>query len=59
MSLGGAESLASIPVESSHLGCTAEELRRAGVTAGMVRLSIGLEDADDLWADLHQALGRG
>jgi cystathionine beta-lyase/cystathionine gamma-synthase len=59
VSLGGSESLASIPVESSHVGCTAEELRRAGVTAGMVRLSIGLEDADDLWADLDQALGRG
>jgi len=59
VSLGGAESLASLPVESSHIACTAEELRRAGVTAGMVRLSIGLEDPDDLWADLDQALGRG
>lgn len=59
VSLGGAESLASLPVESSHVGCTAEELRRAGVSPGMVRLSIGLEDPDDLWADLDQALSRG
>ncbi len=59
VSLGGAESLASIPIESSHVGCSAEELRRAGVTPGMVRLSIGLEDPEDLWADLDQALGRG
>ncbi|MHB8418052.1 MAG: trans-sulfuration enzyme family protein [Myxococcales bacterium] len=58
VSLGGAESLASIPVETSHLGYSAAELARAGVTAGMVRLSVGLEDPDDLWRDLGRALGR-
>jgi O-acetylhomoserine/O-acetylserine sulfhydrylase-like pyridoxal-dependent enzyme len=35
---------------------TAEELARAGVTPGMVRVSIGIEDAEDLIADLQQAL---
>lgn len=59
VSLGGAESLASLPVETSHAGCGEEALRRAGVTPGMVRLSIGLEDPRDLWEDLDQALGRG
>lgn len=57
VSLGGAESLAALPIESSHVGCTPLELRRAGVTPGMVRLSIGLEDPEDLWADLERALG--
>ena len=55
-SLGGVESLVSLPVDSSHVGYDASELARAGVTAGMVRLSIGLEDVEDLWEDLDQAL---
>ena len=42
---------------TSQWGHTPEELHRAGVTQGMARLSIGLEDADDLIADLDQALG--
>ncbi len=58
VSLGGAESLASLPVQTSHLGCSAAELSRAGVTPGMVRLSIGLEDPGELWRDLDRALGR-
>ncbi len=41
----------------SHTGYSAQELARAGVDEGMVRLSVGLEDADDLIADLSQALG--
>jgi cystathionine beta-lyase/cystathionine gamma-synthase len=56
-SLGGIESLCSLPVLTSQWGHTPEELERAGVTQGMARLSIGLEDADDLIADLDQALG--
>jgi cystathionine beta-lyase/cystathionine gamma-synthase len=56
-SLGGIESLCSLPVLTSQWGHTPEELHRAGVTQGMARLSIGLEDADDLIADLDQALG--
>jgi cystathionine beta-lyase/cystathionine gamma-synthase len=56
-SLGGAESLVSLPVLTSHTGFSDEALRRAGVTRGMLRLSVGLEDAEDLIADLDQALG--
>jgi cystathionine beta-lyase/cystathionine gamma-synthase len=55
-SLGGVESLCSLPVLTSQWGHTDEELKRAGVTQSMARLSVGLEDADDLIADLDQAL---
>ena len=55
-SLGGVESLCSLPVLTSHWGHSEERLRQAGVTAGMVRLSVGLEDVEDLLADLDQAL---
>jgi cystathionine beta-lyase/cystathionine gamma-synthase len=55
-SLGGVESLCSLPVLTSQWGHTDEELRDAGVTRSMARLSIGLEDPDDLIADLDQAL---
>jgi cystathionine beta-lyase/cystathionine gamma-synthase len=56
-SLGGVESLCSLPVLTSQWGHTEEELKRAGVTHSMARLSVGLEDAEDLIADLDQALG--
>ncbi len=56
-SLGGVESVCSLPVLTSHWGYSEEQLRRAGVTPGMLRLSVGLEDPDDLIADLDQALG--
>ncbi len=56
-SLGGIESLCSLPVLTSQWGHTPEELERAGVTQSMARLSVGLEDAEDLIADLDQALG--
>ena len=55
-SLGGVESLASLPVHTSHFGLSAEKLREAGVDPGMVRLSLGVEDADDIVADVLQAL---
>jgi cystathionine beta-lyase/cystathionine gamma-synthase len=55
-SLGGTETLASLPILFSHTGYSAEELKRAGVDEGMVRMSVGLEDAGDLIADLRQAL---
>jgi cystathionine beta-lyase/cystathionine gamma-synthase len=58
-SLGGVESLCSLPVLTSQWGHSAEELARAGVTEGMARLSIGLEDPADLIADLDQALEDG
>jgi methionine-gamma-lyase len=55
-SLGGVESLASLPVHTSHHGLDDAALRAAGVDPGMVRLSVGVEDAADLVADLEQAL---
>jgi cystathionine beta-lyase/cystathionine gamma-synthase len=58
-SLGGVESLCSLPVLTSQWGHTEEELERAGVTHSMARLSVGLEDVDDLIGDLDQALGTG
>jgi cystathionine beta-lyase/cystathionine gamma-synthase len=57
-SLGGVESLASIPVISSHRSATPGELRAQGIERGTLRLSVGLEDPDDLEADLRQALER-
>jgi len=56
-SLGGIESLVSMPVLTSQWGHSDEQLLAAGVTRGMLRLSVGLEDAADLIADLDQALG--
>ena len=55
-SLGGTESLCSLPVLTSQYGFSDEQLEAAGVTRGMVRLSVGLEAVDDLIADLDQAL---
>jgi cystathionine beta-lyase/cystathionine gamma-synthase len=56
VSLGGVESLCSLPIYTSHYNMSLEELHSHGVEPGTVRLSIGLEDADDLIADLKQAL---
>ena len=58
-SLGGVESICSLPILTSQYGLTDEELAKAGVTKGMIRISVGLEDADDLIADLDQALVDG
>lgn len=56
-SLGGVESLCSLPVLTSQWGHTDEQLADAGVTRSMARLSVGLEDPQDLIDDLDQALG--
>ncbi|MGA2855760.1 MAG: aminotransferase class I/II-fold pyridoxal phosphate-dependent enzyme [Candidatus Sulfotelmatobacter sp.] len=55
-SLGGVESLVSIPVLTSHAMISAEQRAKMGVTEQMVRLSVGIESVDDLIADLEQAL---
>jgi cystathionine gamma-synthase len=55
-SLGGVESLVSIPVLTSHAMIPAEARARMGVTEQMIRLSVGIENADDLIADLERAL---
>lgn len=58
VSLGDVESLACHPASTTHAAMTAEDRQRAGVTENLVRLSIGVEDADDLIADLAQALAK-
>lgn len=55
-SLGGPESLVTLPVATSHHGMPAAERQRRGISDSMLRLSIGLEDPEDLIADLRQAL---
>jgi methionine-gamma-lyase len=55
-SLGGTESICSLPVLTSQYGLSDDQLAAAGVTRGMIRLSVGLEHVDDLIADLDQAL---
>jgi cystathionine beta-lyase/cystathionine gamma-synthase len=55
-SLGGVESLVSIPVLTSHAMIPAAERAKMGVTEQMIRLSVGIENADDLIADLEHAL---
>ncbi|MHB1261452.1 MAG: trans-sulfuration enzyme family protein [Thermoplasmatota archaeon] len=55
-SLGGVESLVSLPLETSHAYASAEKRRADGITDGLVRVSIGIEDVADLAADLRQAI---
>jgi methionine-gamma-lyase len=56
VSLGGTETLASHPAAMTHLSVPAERKAKLGITDNLVRLSIGIEDADDLIADFAQAL---
>jgi cystathionine beta-lyase/cystathionine gamma-synthase len=55
-SLGGVESLASHSATTTHAALTDKEREEAGITQGLIRLSIGIEDKEDLIADLEQAL---
>ena len=55
-SLGGVETLVSYPIYSSHVGFTEEQLKAAGVSAATVRFAVGIESADDIIADVEQAL---
>lgn len=55
-SLGGVESLATRPSQTSHSGMTKEEREAAGIKDELIRLSIGIEDVDDLIDDLDNAL---
>ena len=55
-SLGGVESLASVPGLTSHRHSGVEALRAAGIDAGLVRLALGIEDPDDLVRDISEAL---
>jgi cystathionine beta-lyase len=57
LSLGGVETLVCAPAATSHVKLTAAERRALGIRDGLLRLSAGIEDVDDLTADLDQALG--
>ncbi len=57
-SLGGVHTLVLHPASTSHRRLTDEQLHAAGIGAGTIRVSAGIEHPDDLWADLEQALGR-
>lgn len=56
-SLGGVESLAGHPASMTHASIPKEEREKTGVVDSLIRLSVGIEDSDDLVADLKQALG--
>jgi cystathionine gamma-synthase len=56
-SLGGAETLIEMPVLMSHWDMKPAERQKVGITDSLVRLACGIEDTDDLIADLDQALG--
>jgi methionine-gamma-lyase len=56
VSLGGTESLASHPASTTHSGVPKETRDRLGVTESLIRVSIGIESAADLIADLRHAL---
>jgi cystathionine gamma-synthase len=56
-SLGGVESLVAHPATMTHASMTPAARKRAGITDGVIRLSVGIEDAGDLVADLDAALG--
>ncbi len=55
-SLGGVESLANHPAVMTHASVPVERREALGVTGNLVRLSVGVEDVQDLWADIQQAL---
>ena len=56
-SLGGVESLAGHPASMTHASIPKEEREKTGVVDSLIRLSVGIEDEDDLIADLEQAIG--
>jgi cystathionine beta-lyase/cystathionine gamma-synthase len=58
-SLGGTETLVLHPASTSHRQMDAAGLSKAGIGEGSIRVSVGLEHPDDLWADFGQALGAG
>ncbi len=57
-SLGGVETLISLPALMTHASMPAEVRQQIGITDGLVRLSVGIEDVEDLIADLDQALAK-
>jgi cystathionine gamma-lyase len=57
-SLGGVESLVELPAIMTHASIPKEERKKAGLDDGLVRLSVGIEDVEDLLTDLKRGLGR-
>lgn len=55
-SLGGVETLITRPVQTSHAGLSVEQREAAGISEKLIRVAVGIEDADDLCADFEQAL---
>jgi cystathionine beta-lyase/cystathionine gamma-synthase len=58
-SLGDVQTTLSHPFTTSHKGQDTAILEKMGITPGLIRLSVGLEDPEDLWEDFEQALGKG
>jgi methionine-gamma-lyase len=58
VSLGGTETLASLPAAMTHLSVPDDRRKALGITDNLVRISIGIEDPDDLIADFEQALAK-
>jgi len=56
LSLGGVESIICAPVVTSHAKISAAERVELGITDSLLRLSVGIEDPDDILADIEQAL---
>ena len=56
VSLGGVETLISHPASMTHAGMARPDRVAAGITDGLVRLSVGIEDVEDIIADLEQAM---
>ena len=56
LSLGGVETLVCVPSRTSHISLTPEERQAAGISDGLIRVSLGIEDADDLIEDFDTAL---
>ena len=59
VSLGSTDTLAQHPAGLTQRAATADARTAGGITAGLIRVSVGLEAADDLWADLDRAIRAG
>jgi cystathionine beta-lyase/cystathionine gamma-synthase len=57
-SLGGVESLVELPAIMTHASIPQQERKKAGLDDGLIRLSVGIEDGDDLLGDIERALGK-
>ena len=56
LSLGGVETLVCVPARTSHREMTPAERQRAGISEGLIRVSVGIEDSQDLLEDFDRAL---